>query len=96
MDRTQWELALLIKLLKKQPYFKKQELLKDSFYKSLTYEMKIINLKDGEKVYQKFNDSKHFFIIVRGEVKLTKKNESIDKWQWAYNLYQSLITWKEK
>ena len=33
---------------------------------------------------------------MRGEVKLTKKNESIDKWQWAYNLYQSLITWKEK
>ena len=51
MDRTQWEIELLIKLLKNQPYFKKQELLKDSFYKSLTYEMKMMNFKDGDNIY---------------------------------------------
>lgn len=37
-----------------------------------------------------------FFIIVDGTVSVQIRNDLIEKWHWANNIYKSLKTWKRK
>jgi len=33
-------------------------------------------------------------MVISGSVSKNVKNELIDQWQWAWNVYQSLLKWK--
>ena len=95
--RSNWEKDQLVKLLKKQPYFKKQAILEDNHLSMITDFMSLQYLKKEEEIYHFSDEHKYFYIIIRGGVKLVRKNtDGIQNWEWAHSIYKSLKKWKQE
>ena len=74
-----------------------KQTLKDSDYLLLTNYLSVQEYKEGKEIYSINEDKQYFHIVIRGKVKLSKKNQdNIANWDWALSVYRSLLLWKEQ
>ena len=77
-------------------------MLEDHHLMQLTDDMTLSYFKEDERIYHQIEGSqeqsnKRFFIVIRGKVKLIRKNtEGIPNWKWALSVYKTLQGWKEQ
>ena len=63
----------------------------------LTNYLSVQEYKEGKEIYSINEDKQYFHIVIRGKVKLSKKNQdNIANWDWALSVYRSLLLWKEQ
>lgn len=68
MRRTPREKQYLIKLLQRQPFFKKQPQLRHRHYMSFTDFMTVKEFEQGQEIYGLNDTQKRNYIVIRGKV----------------------------
>lgn len=94
--RSEVEVDRVIKLLKSFPFFKNNENLSYCDYRDLAQLMTYKEFSAGSTIYTFQDHADNFYVLLNGYVSEEIKNPYIDEWDWANNVYKTLLEWKEK
>lgn len=95
-QRKEHDLDKLVSFLQGYDFLRDQKKLSYSDFRELAQSLTYKEYEKDTDVYKYGDVPEHFFIVLTGSVSHQVRNEVIDEWKWANNIYQALLQWKNE